>query len=115
MNADPAVQGRDVTLQRGAAPTSDYGHLMARADLDDFAYIRSRVRESDRVRRHAGMVRGVLAVPLAHRSSGRQPVAQQLLQRGDHSLARGGSDRSDGRGQAHSNPFVAGVFWLTKR
>jgi hypothetical protein len=35
-----AAQGRDVTLQGGAAPKRDYRHLVARAGLDDFAMLK---------------------------------------------------------------------------
>jgi hypothetical protein len=57
---------------------------MRRADLDERADLRGRVREGDGVRRRAGVVGLVLAVLLAHRDRGAQPRAEQgadLLER----------------------------------
>ena len=63
LEADPAPQRRNVTLEGRPGSERDDWHLVARADFDDFAHLASRVHEDDGVRRHTGMVRRILPVP----------------------------------------------------
>jgi hypothetical protein len=109
VEADPAPQRRNVTLEGRPGSERNDWYLVARADLDGFAHLAGGVHEGDGVRRHAGMVRRILAVPFTHRGGGRQAIAQQLLQRGNGRLASSGDYGFDGGGHAH-NTFMAVVL-----
>jgi hypothetical protein len=57
------------------------------------------------------MIEGILAMLVAHRCGGRQTVAEQLVQRCDRSIARGGGNGFNGYRQGHNIPLV---FWANR-
>ena len=69
VDAHPALQRHDMAFQASATAKRDNRHLVSRADLDDLAYLMGRLSEGDGVRRCTGMIGGILAVLLAHRSA----------------------------------------------
>ena len=86
IDADAALQRRDMPLERGAGAESDNGRLSARAERNDLGDLLCAVCERDGVRRVRGMIGLVLAVLRAHRGGCRKAVAEQLPQRGEERL-----------------------------
>jgi hypothetical protein len=80
VDTHPAPQGYDIAFQAAATAKGDDWDLVTRADFDDRADLLSRLREGNGVRRHAGMIRGIPAMLLAHQFVGRQAIAQELRQ-----------------------------------
>ena len=92
VDADAAVDGGDLTFERGAGPEGDDRRLAFGAELDDRGDLVGGPGKGDGVRRVRRMVGFVPAVLGADRRLGRQPIAEQLAQGGNEALIerRGG-------------------------
>ena len=60
IDTHPASQCQDIAFQTSTSTKRDQWHFVARADLDDFAHLLSRLREGDGIRRNIELV---LSIP----------------------------------------------------
>src|SRR5215469_1454741 len=102
VEADAAARRVYLTLERGALAEADHRHAMRRAQSHDLLHLFGALRKHHRVRRLVLDPCGGVAVLLAQRLRGRQPIAVARRQRRDYGgggLARfaaafGGLDQS---------------------
>src|SRR5436190_7722892 len=60
IDTHPTSQCQDIAFQTSTSTKRDQWHFVARADLDDFARLLSRLREGDGIRRYIGMIGRIL-------------------------------------------------------
>jgi hypothetical protein len=82
VDADAAVRGEHVSLDRRADAERDERRVIAAAEIHDVAHILGRVRESHSIRGRVREVRLVLAVMLPYPARGRDAVAEEFAEIG---------------------------------
>ena len=83
VDAQAAVERRDMAFERCAGAEGDDRHPVFGADLDRLSDLLGRFGVEHGVRRHDRVMVLALAVLLAHRFGGRQPVAETLPEHAD--------------------------------
>jgi hypothetical protein len=93
VDRDPALEGRDVPLERRPRSERDHGAAVTRAKLDDLNHLVGAFHEGDRIGRHARVVGFGLPVLFAHGGGGGQAIAQPSAQLLDHRVVVPGHSR----------------------
>ena len=81
IDADAAIGGVDLALQRGAGAERDDRHPMGGADAHDRLHLRRRARKHHGIGRLARQPGGGVAMLLAHREPGREARAEHVAER----------------------------------
>ena len=76
IDRNPALECRDVALERRAGAEGDHRNPVPRRRADDLGHLLGGAGEGDRIRRMAGEIGHVLAVLLAYRGGGGDTLAK---------------------------------------